>query len=155
MYPKWQSCDVWFLRYEVLHTEFFVNLDNFLLFYSPNNPKNQNFEKPKKKPGGIIILHKHTKNYDDMLYCFLDMMPNRYNCYFSIWAIFCPFTYLKARKIKILKSEKNTWRYHHFTIVYQILIICYSVPEIWCMTDVTIFHFRPFFAFLHKKSKFL
>ena len=26
---------------------------------------------------------------------------------------------LTARKIKILKTEKNSWRYHHFTHVYQ------------------------------------
>ena len=33
--------------------------------------------------------------------------------------------------------------------------ICYTGPEIWCMTDVIIFHFGPFFALLQlKKSKF-
>ena len=26
------------------------------------------------------------------------------------------------------------------------MIICYTVPEIWCMTDVIIFHFGPFFG---------
>ena len=31
------------------------------------------------------------------------------------------------------------------------MIICYFVPEIWCVTDViVIFHFRPFFALLQK-----
>ena len=45
---KWQSYDVWFLRYEVWRTEFFVILDCFLPFYPHNNPKNQNFEKMKK-----------------------------------------------------------------------------------------------------------
>ena len=24
------------------------------------------------------------------------------------------------------------------------MIICYTVPEIWCVTDVIIFHFGPF-----------
>ena len=28
------------------------------------------------------------------------------------------------------------------------MIICYTVPEIWCMMDVIIFHFRLFFALL-------
>ena len=60
---------VCFLRYGVRWTEFFVILDHFLPFYPPNNPKNQNFEKLKKTPGGIIILHKCTKNHDQMLYC--------------------------------------------------------------------------------------
>ena len=29
---------------------------------------------------------------DHMLYCSWDMMRNRCNCYFSLWAIFCHFT---------------------------------------------------------------
>ena len=32
------------------------------------SPKNQNFEKTKKVPGDIIILHMCTKNYDQMMY---------------------------------------------------------------------------------------
>ena len=48
LHHKWQSYDVWFLRYEAWQTEFFVILDHFLPFYSPNNWKNQNFEKIKK-----------------------------------------------------------------------------------------------------------
>ena len=43
-------------------TEFFVILDRFLPFYLPNNLKNQNFEKMKKSPGDIIILHMCTIN---------------------------------------------------------------------------------------------
>ena len=54
---KWQSYDVWFLRYEGRRTEFFPIFDRFLPFYPRNKPKNQNFEKLKKKPGDIIILH--------------------------------------------------------------------------------------------------
>ena len=49
-------------------TEFFVILDRFLSFYLPNNSKNQNFEKLKTHQD-IIILHKCTKNHDQMLYC--------------------------------------------------------------------------------------
>ena len=40
VYHKWQSYDVWFLRYGVQRTEFLVILDHFLLFYPPNSPKN-------------------------------------------------------------------------------------------------------------------
>ena len=32
VYNKWQSYDIWFLRYEVQQTEFFVILGHFLLF---------------------------------------------------------------------------------------------------------------------------
>ena len=96
---KWQSYDVWFLRYEVWQTEFLVILDCFLSFYPINNSKNQNFEKLKKTHGDIIILHKCTKNHDHMLYCSSDMACNRCNCYFSFWATFCPFTSLTAQKL--------------------------------------------------------
>ena len=42
VYHKWQSHDVWFLKYGAWQTEFFVILDLFWPFYTPNNPKNQN-----------------------------------------------------------------------------------------------------------------
>ena len=35
MYQKWQSYDVWFLRYGVQQLELFVILDHFMLFYPP------------------------------------------------------------------------------------------------------------------------
>ena len=34
----------------------------------PKSPKNQNFEKMKKTPGDLIILHMCTINYDQMMY---------------------------------------------------------------------------------------
>ena len=73
-------------------------------------------KKMKKAPGDIIILHKCTKNHDHVLCCSWDMVCDGCNCYFSFWAIFCTFTPLRARKIKL---KKNAWRYHHFTLVYQ------------------------------------
>ena len=56
-----------------------------------NNPKNQNFEK-LKKIAGDIILHMCNKNHDHI---------------FSFWAVFCPFTFLTAQKIKIKKKKKK------------------------------------------------
>ena len=41
---------------------------SFLAIFCPfNSPKNQNFEKIKKTPGDITILHKCTKNYDQII----------------------------------------------------------------------------------------
>ena len=60
MYQKFQSYDVWFLRYGVWRTEFFVILDHFLPFYHPNNPKNQKFWKNKKHLG-YLFTHVHHK----------------------------------------------------------------------------------------------
>ena len=80
--------------------------------------------------GDIIILHKYTRNHDHRRYCSWDMVRDTSNCYFSFWAIFCPFAHpptplpipllLPAQNIKIAKKmKKNFWRYHHFTHVYH------------------------------------
>ena len=100
--------DVWFLKYGVCQTEFFLFWNVFCPFTSLTTQKIKIFEKLKKTPGDIIILHKCTKNHDHMLYCSWDMVHDRCNCYFSFWAIFCPFTPLTAQKIKIKKKMKKT-----------------------------------------------
>ena len=106
---KWQSYDVWFLRYRARQTEFFVALDHFFLYFHPSNKtKNQNCENKKKTPGDIITLHKCTKNPDYTLHCFWDTTFTRCNLYFSFWVIFCPFTPITNQKLKILKQWKNT-----------------------------------------------
>ena len=104
-------------------------------------PEKWKLQKSEKTPGDII-LHKCTKNHDHVLYCSWDMAHDTCNCYFSYWVIFFvllppppPPTPLIAQKSKFQKNEKNTWRYHHFTHVPQIMIRWCTVPEIWCMTD--------------------
>ena len=74
--------------------------------------------KKSKKTRDIILLHKCTKNYDHMLYCSWDKVGDECNCCFSLFD--CPFTRLTVQKSKFLQNEKYTWRYHHFTQVYQI-----------------------------------
>ena len=118
VYHKWQSYDVWFLRYGVQQMKFFVILGRFLPFYSPNNPKNQNFEKMRKTSGDITSLHMRTINDNHMMYGSWDMELDR-QIFLSFWTIFCSFTPLTTREIKFWKTEKKVWRYHHFTQVYQ------------------------------------
>ena len=68
----------------------------------------------------MIILHKGTKNHDQMLRCSWDITRVRCNCHRSFWAIFSPFTPLTVQKIENFKKmKKKTWRYHHLTQVYQ------------------------------------
>ena len=91
VYHKWQSYDIWFFRYGVQQTKFFVILDHFLPFYPlpppQNNPEIKIF-KNWKKPLELTSFHQRcTKNHDQMLYCSIDMACNRFN-YFSFWAIF-------------------------------------------------------------------
>ena len=64
---------MWLLKYKVGQTEIFVILSNFLPFQPPDTPKNQNFEKLKKIPGDIIILHMCTINDNHMMYGSWDM----------------------------------------------------------------------------------
>ena len=101
----------------------------FWAIFCPFNPlscpKNKISKKWKKTPGDIIILDKCTKNHDHMLYFSWDMAHDGCNCYFSFWAIFCPFTPITTQKIKISKKknqQKNACRYHHFRNVYQKLL---------------------------------
>ena len=67
---------------------------------------------------------------------------------FHFGLFFCPFHSLTTWKIKI----KKNWKKHpeissFYNSVPKIMIICYTVPEIWCMTDVIcIFHFGLFLA---------
>ena len=69
----------------------FCHFQPFFPLLHPNNPKNQNFEEMKKKPGEISFYSSAPKIMD----------------------------------------------------------ICYTGPEIWCVTDViVIFHFGLFFALL-------
>ena len=53
-------------------------LDHFLPFY-PTNPENQNFEKKKQTPEGIIILHMCTINGNHMMYDSWNMKHDRQN----------------------------------------------------------------------------
>ena len=103
LHHKWQSYDVWFLRYGVRQTEFFVIMDRFLPFYPPMDPENQNFEKIKITPEDIIILQICTINESQTMYGSWDMECNGQN-FLSCSTIFCTFTPLKTWKIKILKK---------------------------------------------------
>ena len=77
----------------------------------------------KKTPGDIIISHMCTKF---MIPCYT--VPEIWRVadalvIFHFGLFFCPFTSLTAQNIKIFKKwrkkKKNTWRYHHFTYIYQ------------------------------------
>ena len=73
---------------------FFLILDLFCLFTI-----NQNFEKLKKTVGDIIILHKSTKNHDNMLHYSWDTAHVDVIFYIPFGAIFCPFTPITTQKI--------------------------------------------------------
>ena len=106
-------------------------------------------KKWKKNPGDIIILQNCTKNHDHMLYCSWHMAHNRCNSYFSVCAIFCPLPPQQSEKWKFQKKPKKLEISSFYTSVPKIMIICYTVPEIWHVTHAIVpFHFRLFFALL-------
>ena len=86
------SYDVWFLRYGVQQTEFFVNLDCF-----------SNFEKMKKPPENIIILHMCTINDNHMIYGSRDknsFFPYTTEAWFSLDP-----TIINSKSLEIFKSK--------------------------------------------------
>ena len=111
---------------------------SFFALSPPKNPKDQ-----------IIILHMCTKHYNHMIYGSWDMEWAGHN-FLSFWATFCPFTHLTTQKINILKKFKKRLEILPFyTSIPKTIIICYTGPEIWRVTDViVIFHFGLFFDLL-------
>ena len=107
VYHKWQSHEVWFLKYRAWRTKFFVVLDHFLLFYTPSNSKIQNLKKWRKMSRDVIILHMGIINDNHMMYGSWDMEHDGQK-FLSFWAIFCTFIPLMIWKIKILKK----WKHH-------------------------------------------
>ena len=100
----------------------FCHSGPFFPFYPPMDPKNQNFGKMNITPEDIIILQMFTINDSHMMYGSWDMKCDRQN-FLSFWTIFCPFTTLTTRKIKILKNWKKK---PGDTIILHMCIINYN-----------------------------
>ena len=139
--------------------ELFLVFDPFLPFYPPpihpNNLENQKFEKMKKKtPGDIIILHKCTINDNHTWFLRYEVRQTEL---FVILGHFLTFDPPNNPKTKNLKKTRKYLKISSFyTSVPKIMIICYTVPKIWCMMDViVIFHFVLFFAILTPPSYLL
>ena len=129
----------------------FIPLPPLPLPRPPNSLNNENFKTMKETPGDIIISHKCTKNHDHMPHCSWDMVCEGCNCCFSFWAIFCPFTPLTAQNTEISKKWKKKKKHleiSFYTSVPKVMLKCCTAPDIWCLTDVIIFHFGLLFALL-------
>ena len=108
------------------------------------NPENQNFDKMRKTNGDIIILQMCSINDSHMMYGSRDIQRDN----------FLPFyrpnnpKNQNIEKVKEKKKKKHLETSSFYIHVTKIMIVCYAVPEIWRVTDVIIFHFGLFFAFL-------
>ena len=125
LYCSWDmTYEIWLINCYFLFWAILVRIT----LPPPNSPKNETFKKMKKSPVDIIILQKCTKNHDNMLCCSWDMACDRCNCYFSFWAIFCPFYPITVQKMKISKKLKKCLKISSFyTSAPKIMIICYTV----------------------------
>ena len=124
-------------------------------FDPPNNPKNQNFLKIRETSwfyDFTVVYH----NDNHMMYGSWNI---KHDIQSVLWfrAIFCPFTPLTARKIKILKKWKNSWRYYHFKHDYH----KWKSYDVWfrrygaLQTKLFLIldHFLPFYT--HQRAKIL
>ena len=118
----------------------------FCPFTPTNNTVNQNFEKVKAMHRDIFLheyhkwkLHKCTINDNYLMYATWDMKCDR-QC-FVLLVHFLPFYPINPKnqsfeEMKILEEILTLT-----TCVLKIMIICYTLPGIWHVTDVIIFHF--------------
>ena len=91
---------IWSTVPEIQNILKLVILGHFLPFYHPKKPQNQNFQKWKN----LLEISSFYTNSKNLV----------------------PETPYRVRQISFFvkskfknKNEKNTWRYHHFTYVYQ------------------------------------
>ena len=142
--------EIWSMADRIFcHFGLFSSLCTFL----PYNPKNQNFEKMKKLPRDMIILHMCTINDNHMMYGSWDMEHNRQN-FFSFWTVFWPFyphNNPENQNFKKLKKTPGDIIILHMCAINDIWmysIIGCMVPDILSTTDRFFCHFVPFFLLL-------
>ena len=136
VYHKLQSYDVWFLRYGLQQTGFFVILNHFLPFYPPNRLKNQNFKKLKTL---LEISSFHTSVPKIMIIRYT--VPETWHMTdkivtFHFGLFFALLTPLTAQKIKISKKMKNLMEISSFyTCVPKIMIRLWFLRYHACRTE--------------------
>ena len=90
VYSKSWSYHVWFLRFKVQRTEFFVILGHFLPFDPPNKPQNQNFEKQKntwRYYHFMLVYHKWQLH--DVLFLRYQVQQTEF-CHFGLFFVLLP-----------------------------------------------------------------
>ena len=130
VYYKWQS---WCMVPDISSTadRIFCHFGLFLALLPPTIQKINILKKSKKAQGDIIISHMCTINGNHLIYDSWGINCNR-QIFLSSLAISCPFTISSF-----------------YTSVTKTIIIDYTLPETWDMTDeIVIFHFGLFFALL-------
>ena len=117
----------------------------FSALLPPQQLQKSKFWKNEKTPRDIIISNRCTIYENHIMFSPWDMEHDRQNIW-SLWTIFCPLTSLTTWKIKILNKRKKPLEISFYTSVAKIVIIWYTVPEIWRVKDVVCFSFWAIFC---------
>ena len=131
-------------------------LGHFLPFYPPKWSQKLKLWK-NEMSGNIILLHMRTINEDHMIYGSWNIRCNRQNfCHFGPFLPFHPP--LTTWKIKILKTWKETKRYHFMHVHYKcqsydVRFLRYGVQQIEFFAILD--HFCPLTSVWAQKIKIL
>ena len=122
---------------------FFI-LSYFLPFHPINSQENENIKKLKMHPFYTNVPKIMIIGYTvPEIWCMMDVII----IFVGYFLHFYPPNSWANEYIK--KNKKHLEISSFYTSASKFMIICYTVPEIWCMTDVIIiFHFVLFFALL-------
>ena len=107
------------------------------------------FEKKKKTPGYIIILHLHPKNHNHLMYSSLKMMPTALQVilgqFLPFYSIFVPklkfFPKKCLKRTKNTKNQKHTKNHNHITCCFSDWVRTSFLPIL-----VNFCSFTPFLA---------
>ena len=127
---------------------FFVIWGHFLAFYLPNSLKNRNIKKKKKKTN-IISFHTSVPKFMIIAYTFSEI------CHVTDVIIFHFGLHFSLLPPNSPKNEKLKTKKKHLEIssvnknVPKIMIICFTVPQVWHVTDgIVAFNLGLFFVLL-------
>ena len=141
-YDAWQICSCFVLFF--FHVGLF-----FAILLPPLTAQKIKIQKNIKKSMEIPSFYTGVPKIMIIYYTVPETVHDKCNNYFPFWAIFFLFTHLTAQQFFLKKWQKYLEISSFYTSVPKIMIICYTVPEIWCVTDViVILHFGLFFAHL-------
>ena len=147
LYCSW---DMMHDRYVVVLFCFFFHVGLFFaILLPPLTAQKIKIQKNIKKSMEIPSFYTGVPKIMIIYYTVPETVHDKCNNYFPFWAIFFLFTHLTAQQFFLKKWQKYLEISSFYTSVPKIMIICYTVPEIWCVTDViVILHFGLFFAHL-------
>ena len=150
MHHKWKSYDLLFLRYGVWQTGFLFILDHFYTFIPLTTRKNKHFEKNENciwRCHHFTHVHHKWKSYD--------LLFLRYGAWqtelFPISDYFLPF-YLPNNPENLEKMKKTLEISSFYTSAPKVMVICYTILEIWRVTNLIIFIVGYFLSFYPSKS---